>query len=157
LFETLGDAAGAGQMHNSIGVSLGGLGRWREAREQLERALAHHERTGQPQLEAHALGALGDVCWDAGETDEASEWYERSLRKRRAIGDRRGEGWMLHRLARAKGMLGAWEEAGTLLIRATELSTQCADDELMDACVQLRRVFTEQRNGSPGAAGAPKL
>ena len=152
LFETLGDPAGAGQMHNSIGVSLSALGRWREARELLVRAIAHHERTGQPQLEAHALGALGDACWDAGETDEASEWYERSLRKRREIGDRRGEGWMLQRLARAKGMLGVWEEAGTLLIRATELSTQCADDELMDACVQLRRVFTEQRNGSPGAA-----
>ena len=148
LFNALSDAAGAGLMMNSIGVSLSALGRWSEARARLQDALGHHARTGQGQLEAHALGALGDAYWNAGETDKAPEWYERSLGRRLAIGDRRGEGWMLHRLARAKATSGDREEAESLLARATERSTGCADEELMDACEQLRQALERARAAS---------
>ncbi len=148
LFNALSDAAGAGLMMNSIGVSLSALGRWSEARARLQDALVHRARTGQGQLEAHALGALGDAYWNAGETDKAPEWYERSLGRRLAIGDRRGEGWMLHRLARAKATSGDREEAASLLARATERSTACADEELMDACEQLRQALERARAAS---------
>jgi tetratricopeptide (TPR) repeat protein len=146
VFEGLGDAASAAQMMNSIAVSLQALGRHAEARAQLERALAHHQRIGHPQFEAHALAAMGDLCWDAGDNDEASTWYQRSLHRRQEVGDRRGEAWMLQRLARARAATGARDDADRLLTRSLELSIQCSDEELMNACEKLRRTF---------AGGAP--
>jgi serine/threonine protein kinase/tetratricopeptide (TPR) repeat protein len=141
LFEKLADTAGAGQMMNSIAVCLQAMGRHTAARERLEQALTHHQRTGQVQLEAHALAALGDVCWESGETNDASSWYERSLHTRQTIGDRRGEAWMLQRLARARAVVGARDDAEDLLTQAIQLSTRCSDEELMDACDKLRRTI----------------
>ncbi len=51
LFEEADDHAGAGLMMNSIAVTLGKLGRRGEAREGLDEALLHHQRTGQRHLE----------------------------------------------------------------------------------------------------------
>jgi serine/threonine protein kinase/tetratricopeptide (TPR) repeat protein len=141
LFEAHGDPAGAGQMMNSIAVSLLALGQHAAARERLEHALVHHRHTGNAQLEAHALAALGDACWGSDNTSEASSWYERSLHMRRTIGDHRGEAWMLQRLARARAANGARDDAEGLLTRAIELSTQCSDEDLMDACDKLRRTI----------------
>jgi serine/threonine protein kinase/tetratricopeptide (TPR) repeat protein len=143
LFRTLGDPAGAGLMMNSIGVTLKALGRTEEARETLERAVASHAQTGQAQLEGYALAVLGDLSWESDNAEGAADWYGRSLSKRQSIGDQRGEGWMLHRLARVRAARDHCEEADTLLARATELSVTCSDEELMDACAQLRR----QANG----------
>ena len=89
------------------------------------------------------MSALGDMCWETGNAGEASSWYERSLQKRRALGDERGEAWMLQRLARARAANGAREDARSLLTRAIELSARCADEELMDACERLRRSIAE--------------
>jgi tetratricopeptide (TPR) repeat protein/class 3 adenylate cyclase len=146
IFEALGDQVAAGQMMNSIGVSLQALGRAGDAREQLLGALAHHRRIGQPQLEGHALASLGDSCWDAGASEEAAGWYEQSLHKRTAVGDARGEGWMLQRLARVRVALGDLDHANALLAQAIAVSTHCSDEELMEECMQLRRTLAH----SPG-------
>jgi tetratricopeptide (TPR) repeat protein len=138
LFRSLGDSAGCGQMMNSIGVALSALGRRTEARQQLVQALAHHRRNADKQLEAYALAALGDVGWDEGLRDDASKWYEQSLLLRVEIGDRRGEGWMLQRLARLHAAAGDRQDAEALLRRATDLSVSCSDEELMEACEQVR-------------------
>jgi tetratricopeptide (TPR) repeat protein len=137
LFEDAGDRAGAGLMMNSIAITLGLLGRRPEARERLEDAVQHHRDTAQTQLEGHALAALGDWYWEAGEVERAAEWYDRSLRVRQTIGDVRGEGWMLQRLARARDAAGDRQDARALLARATNLSSQCSDEELMHACADL--------------------
>jgi hypothetical protein len=63
------------------------------------------------------------------------------LHTRQTIGDRRGEAWMLQRLARARAANGARDDAEGLLTRAIELSTQCSDEDLMDACDKLRRTI----------------
>jgi serine/threonine protein kinase/tetratricopeptide (TPR) repeat protein len=153
LFEALGDDAGAGQMMNSIAVSLSAMGRRSAARERLEHALSHHQRTRQSQLEAHALAALGDVCWDSGETQAAAEWYQRSLVCRQALGDRRGEAWMLQRLARSEVAAGASTATAELLARADALSAGCGDEELIDACEELRRAIGASAGSSrPPAA-----
>lgn len=141
LFERLGNHVAAGQMMNSIGVSLGALGRTDDARQRLRQALVHHARIEQPQLEAHALAGLGDSCWQTAEPREAAIWYERSLQKRTAVGDVRGEGWMLQRLARAKAAIGAHDDAVALLVRATGIAMHCSDEELMEECVRLRRTI----------------
>ena len=137
VFRALGDLAGCGQMMNSTGVALSALGRRAEAREQLGQAIAHHRRHAHRQLEGHALAALGDICWDEGQPDEALDWYEQSLRLRVEIGDRRGEGWMLQRLARLHAATGDRQDAEALLRRATDLSVSCSDEELMQACEEV--------------------
>ena len=152
LFEALGDAAAAGQMMNSIAVSLSKLGRTSDARAKLREALVHHERTGLPQLEAHALAALGDLHWDAGEYTEAAAVYERSLAARTAAGDDRGQGWMLQRLARAKIALAERDTADQLLTRATGIATQCGDEELMEECIGLRRTVARSNAVAPPAS-----
>jgi tetratricopeptide (TPR) repeat protein len=157
LFETIGDVMAAGQMMNSIGVSLSALGRTADARERLRQALVHHERVTQPQLEAHAMAGLGDLYWDTGEHTEAATWYERSLRKRTAIDDRRGEGWMLQRLARAKVAVGDREDVDRLLARATGISMQCSDEELMEECLRLRRTIERFPAAEPRASATPDV
>lgn len=142
LFETLGDRVAAGQMMNSVGVTLEALGRSAEARVRLRQAIAHHVLIEQPHLEAHALAGLGDSFWAAGDHREAALWYERSLHKRTAIADVRGEGWMLQRLARSRAALGERAEADALLTRATGIATQCSDEELMEECVRLRAALS---------------
>ena len=154
LYQAFGDCAGTGLMMNSIGVTLSALGRSDAARVQLEGALLHHRGTGQPQLEAHALAALGDLSWEATDADAASEWYQRSLDKRRSLEDVRGEGWMLHRLARIRALRGERDQADAMLARAAELSMRCSDEELMAACAELRRQATGIRvEGHDGSAG----
>ena len=138
VFRSLDDAAGCGQMMNSIGVALSALGRRAEARGQLVQAVDHHRRSGHRQLEGHALAALGDICWGDNQRDDALDWYERSLRLRVEISDRRGEGWMLQRLARLQAARGNLPEADELLRRAADLSVHCSDEELMEACEQVR-------------------
>jgi serine/threonine protein kinase/tetratricopeptide (TPR) repeat protein len=138
LLQSLGDSAGCGQMMNSIGVALSALGRRDDARQRLVQAIDHHRRGAHRQLEGHALAALGDICWDDGQPDEALEWYERSLRLRVEIGDGRGEGWMLQRLARLHAAKGDREDVEDLLRRAADLSMHHSDEELMEACEQVR-------------------
>jgi tetratricopeptide (TPR) repeat protein/class 3 adenylate cyclase len=138
VFRSLDDAPGCGQMMNSIGVALNALGRRAEARDQLVQAVDHHRRSGHRHLEGHALAALGDICWDENQRDDALDWYERSLRLRVEISDRRGEGWMLQRLARLQAARGNLPEADELLRRAADLSVHCSDEELMEACEQVR-------------------
>ena len=138
LFQSLGDSAGCGQMMNSIGVALSALGRRAEARRQLLHAIDHHRRRAHRQLEGYALAALGDICWDDGQPDQALDWYEQSLRLRVEIGDGRGEGWMLQRLARLHAAKGEREDADDLLRRAADLSAHWSDEELMEACEQVR-------------------
>jgi tetratricopeptide (TPR) repeat protein/class 3 adenylate cyclase len=139
LFEAIPDLTGAGLMMNSIAVTLGRLGRRAEARERLEAALQHHCRTGDSRLEGHALAELGDWYWDECDPARAADYYERSLQTRQPIGDLRGQGWMLQRLARVRAATGDRAAAGSMLTRATDLATQCSDEELMQACAELRR------------------
>jgi hypothetical protein len=105
-------------------------------------------RTGQTQLEGHALAALGDLEWEAGDPTQASGLYERSLHKRREIGDVRGEGWMLHRLARARLALGGRDDAAALLTHAAELAARCSDEELMNACAELEGRDVREAKGA---------
>jgi tetratricopeptide (TPR) repeat protein/class 3 adenylate cyclase len=139
LFEAIADATGAGLMMNSIAVTYGKLGRRAEARDRLELALDHHRQTGDARLEGHALAELGDWHWDEGDLARAADCYERSFKTRQPIGDLRGQGWMLQRLARTRAAAGDRHGSQKLLARATDFSNQCSDEELMQACAELRR------------------
>jgi tetratricopeptide (TPR) repeat protein len=140
VFSTLSDDMHSGLMLNSIGATLRRLDRPVEAERRLREGLQLHERSGQKQLEAHALALIGDLLVDRDDVDRAIGQYSRSLEIRRAIGDRRGEGWMLHSVARCELARGEPYRVREHLIAATRLADECGDAELAGACKQLRRV-----------------
>jgi tetratricopeptide (TPR) repeat protein len=136
LFRGLGDPASAGLMLNSIAVTLTELDRTAEACSRLDEAIALHRETGQLQLEGHALAALGDLSTRSGDAATAERHYEGSLKIRQRLGDRRGEGWMLYKLARNEDVGGRADE---WTARASRIAEGCGDHELAAACTQLQR------------------
>jgi tetratricopeptide (TPR) repeat protein len=125
-------------MLNSIGVTLHNLERREEAVEHLSRALQIHRSSGQRLLEGHALAALGDIFDEAKTLGKAREYYAASLEIRQEIGDRKGEGWMSHHLARVLFSEGGREQALPLLNRATAIAVETGDQQLGAACARLQ-------------------
>jgi serine/threonine protein kinase/tetratricopeptide (TPR) repeat protein len=140
LFRDSGDTGAAALMLNSIGATLRALGQPVEAEQRLQEALELHRGSAPGQLEGHALALLAEIRMDTDDAAGGTEYYSRSLDIRRAIGDRRGEGWMLHGLARcelARGIPYLVREHATAAARIAE---ECGDGELATACEQLRRI-----------------
>ena len=126
-------------MLNSLGATLQASGRFHDARERLQEALAVHRRTGRRQLAGHALALLGEIALELDESADALGCLEAALAIRRELGDVRGEGWMLHLLARthaARNRPDRARESATLAARA---AAACNDAELQAACESLRR------------------
>ena len=105
--------------------------------------MQQHQRTGEEQLEGHALALIGDLLVDREDAEAAVGYYTRSLEIRRATGDRRGEGWMLQRVARCELARGAPYWVREHLIAAAHIAEECGDTELAVACEQLRRLADE--------------
>jgi serine/threonine protein kinase/tetratricopeptide (TPR) repeat protein len=138
IFEGLDDNIHSGLMLNSIGVTLNRLGRHEEAIQRLEAALRLHRESGQQLLESHALAALGDVYRQTGANDRACIRYAASLEIRRERRDRKGEGWMLHRLAAALTEQGDLRTAQERLLDADAIADELMDEPLKQACRSLR-------------------
>jgi tetratricopeptide (TPR) repeat protein/class 3 adenylate cyclase len=138
IFEARDDPTHAGLMLNSIGATLQKLGRPEDAIRRLEEAIRLHRRVEQRQSEAHALGVLGDVYFGMERYLEALPCYMGSLRLRPDLGDRRGEGWMLQRLARVFAAQGCGERSRYTAGRATAIAAEIGDEELSKTC----RTFT---------------
>jgi len=138
IFTTLGDIVHQGLMLNSIGVTMHKLGRSEEAAEHLQQAILLHRRSGQRLLEGHALAALGDV-FDADATlGRAHDYYAESLAIRQEIGDRKGEGWMSHHLARLLFLQGEKEHGLRLLNAAATIAAETGDRDLDAACARIQ-------------------
>jgi class 3 adenylate cyclase/tetratricopeptide (TPR) repeat protein len=134
LVRALGDRVHEGLTLNSIGVSLTRLRRYEEARTVLEDALAVNHQTGERLLEAHTLAALGEVAGALGRHEAALAHFEASLSIRREIEDRRGEGWMLHHLARTRASIGDAAGANAAAGAAARIAAECGDAALRRAC-----------------------
>jgi hypothetical protein len=115
----------------------------------LEEAIRLERQHDLRQLEAYALGTLGDVRLSMGDDDEAVLCYEQSLRVRLAIGDRRGEGWMLLRLAGVHATRGRGDRSRTNAARAAAIAAEIGDGELANGCASL-----SGSAATPGAFGA---
>ncbi|HUF75119.1 MAG TPA: tetratricopeptide repeat protein, partial [Longimicrobiales bacterium] len=140
LFGSIEDPGSAALMLNSIGATLRALGRVQEAEERLQEALETHRRHGFGQLEGHALALLGDISADRDYMRAAAVHYLRSLEIRRRIGDVRGEGWMLHGLARCELTRGDPFRVREHAAAAARIAEECGDHELASACASLRRI-----------------
>jgi tetratricopeptide (TPR) repeat protein len=81
---------------------------------------------------------MGDVYRDQGEYAQALYHYRASLELRRDIGDRQGEGWMLHALALVHAAQKVYAQAHDCVAQALAIAEEGADEELRQACVQVR-------------------
>ncbi len=137
LFRTAGNMANAGLMLNSIARTLHEMGKPAQAAELLEEAVAHHRRHDEPLLEGHALLLLGEIALGRGDAPTAMSALSASLAIRRRLGDKRGEAWVEHALARAYIDLGREPEARAALHRAMALTADVQDKDLTRACEAL--------------------
>ena len=134
VFERLDQREHLGLMLNSIGSCLVRLERMDEAQDSLERAVRVHAAGAQHLLEGHALALLGDVALARRDASGAIAYYEQSLAIRERLGDRRGEGWMRHLLARASQEAGQGDRARQEAALAAAIAEELADGELVAAC-----------------------
>jgi tetratricopeptide (TPR) repeat protein len=84
-------------------------------------------------MEAHSHAVLGDSLLEAGRSADAEEAFRRSLALRPALGDRRGEGWMLERLGRALRGQGRTSDAVATLEQAANVAREIGDAGLAKA------------------------
>ncbi len=131
------DRVHEGLILNSLGATLHRLSRWDEARQALADGARVAEATGERQLCAHALGLLGEVCLGSGRLDEGLRSLEASIDLRRQLGDRRGEGWMLERLARVSAAKGDLASARASAVAAHRIAGEVEDDALRTAIGRL--------------------
>jgi tetratricopeptide (TPR) repeat protein len=121
-------------------VTLSRLHRHEEARTALEESIALNRERGELLLEAHALAALGDVWRARDRPGTAATCFEQSLALRCALGDRRGEGWMLLRIAETLAATGDASRARERAAEAMAIAEVCRDTRLTDACTQIPHV-----------------
>jgi tetratricopeptide (TPR) repeat protein len=81
---------------------------------------------------------MGEVYAAIGDQEKAMKRYETSLEIRREIGDRKGEGWMLYRLARLNASQGADEQAREQMAEAGSIAAELDDSDLRKACDEAR-------------------
>ena len=134
LVRELGDRVQEGLILNSLAVTLTKLHRPEEARTALEESIGLCRECGQPLLEAHALAALGQVDRTIGRFDRAVQYFEQSREIRQTLGDRTGEGWMLHRIAETRAALDQPEAARDAAAAAARIAARSGDADLIAAC-----------------------
>src|SRR5215467_6797023 len=125
-------------MLNSLGVTLRSLGRHEEALARLQQAVHAAHQADHRLFLGYALAAIGDVYRDKGDYPEAVNHYQRSLEIRREIGDRQGEGWMLHHLATTECSDGRMDHARECVAQASHIAEHLSDKDLIQACTDLR-------------------
>jgi len=139
-----GDSKHLGLIMNSIGVTLSKLCRHEEALIQLEEAVEVTREAGQGLLEGHAHAAKGEAYKQSGRLDQALQSYQASLEIRQSIGDRKGEGWMLHRLADIYVSQSLPDLARDSVSRASTIAREEEDPKLDKACVELEQRLPSQ-------------
>jgi len=92
---------------------------------------------GERLVEGHGHAALGDVLLARGAHEAAAVRYEASLALRRQVGDRRGEGWMLHHVARACGRAGDDARARESAAAAAAIAVELDDTALSASCAAI--------------------
>jgi tetratricopeptide (TPR) repeat protein/DNA-binding XRE family transcriptional regulator len=97
------DLAGEARALNGLGSIAWRQGRYPQATDYYEQALALFRQIGDQTGEAQTLGNLGIIAWRQGRHSLATDYYEQALALFRQAGDRTGE-------ARTLGNLGVIEE-----------------------------------------------
>jgi len=107
----LNDKHGQAWIANNLGDSYRGLGRFDEALDHLQQALAAWCDLDDRWGEGWTLYNLGTTYRSLGWFDEALDHYQQALARGREMGKQYGEAWALHSLATTYRSLGRIEEA----------------------------------------------
>ena len=132
---------------NSLGVTLKNLRRYDEALARLDQAVHAAHQANHRLFLGYAYAAIGDVYHDKGDYTEAVAHYRCSLEVRRQIGDRHGEAWMLHHLAKAESSNGRTDHIREWATEAAHIAASEGDSELLHACEDLLRTYTDNLGG----------
>jgi tetratricopeptide (TPR) repeat protein len=108
------------------------LGRFDEANECFQHALAIFRELGDRDSEADSLSDLGDVYLGMGEVADAIGYYQQSLAIRREIADRYGQAATLRQLSHARQRAGEGGEARRLQSEALRLFEELGDHAQAD-------------------------
>jgi tetratricopeptide (TPR) repeat protein len=146
-YREAGDLSETALVLNSLGVTLKSLRRYDEALAHLQQAVHAAHQADHRLFLGHALAAIGDVYRERGDCVEAATHYRRSLEIRREIGDRLGEGWMLHRLAAAESSNGQTPQTRQWAAEASRIAESEGDSELLEACEEYLRTCTDNQGG----------
>lgn len=133
----MGDRVHSVLVLNSLGATLLKTNEYRRAREYLERSVRLARATSERLLEGHAFALIGDTYRGENDHTKAKASYEASLEIRRELGDRRGEGWMLYRLALVSSAMRDQERAHKLRDDALRCAEASGDAELAQSCAAL--------------------
>ena len=121
-FRALGDEHSVLLVTRHLALAYADLGDVHRARALHEANVVRARETGNPRMEASALGSLAEYALDQGRTDDALALLERSLRLHRDVGDVLDTAIDLSRVAAALAAAGADHAAARLLASFDALS-----------------------------------
>lgn len=102
------DPHGEAHVHRVLGVVYWDMGRYDDARDHQNQALAGYRQADDRWGEGSALSHLGNIFMQMGQYDRAVDHYQRSLPHRRHTGDLQGESMTLANLGVARRRLGQY-------------------------------------------------
>jgi len=127
-----------GVVLNSLGAVLTKRDRASEALKILTEALATNKEFKLNAAEADSLAALGAAARGAGDLEGSSSWYQKCVERRRALGDRAGEGWALQRLSEVSKLEGEQQKADAFSAAALAIGREIGDQALESLARELQ-------------------
>ncbi|SCG49534.1 AfsR/SARP family transcriptional regulator [Micromonospora humi] len=107
----IGDRAGQGHAHRSLGLACSRLRRYEEAEDHLGRALDLFTDVGDDAGRAHTCLNLGQLAERQGRYQQALDHSRRALTLFRAAGNRAGRGYTLNAVGWQEALLGNYHRA----------------------------------------------
>ncbi len=148
---TANDAYAIGRAMESVGGAYQELGDWQRAADWYGRALVQRQARGERADEARLYGRLGAVHTYAGRYGEALRSWRASVSGYRKVGDLPSQARALSEAARVQEYAGRPEESLHTCRQAVEWA-RLAEDDRLQAALQLRLADTLDRLGDPTAA-----
>ncbi|MEU8390851.1 BTAD domain-containing putative transcriptional regulator [Micromonospora sp. NPDC048843] len=107
----IGDQAGQGHAHRSLGLACSRLRRYDEADDHLRRALDLFTEVGDDAGRAHTCLNLGQLAERQGQHQQALRHSRRALTLFRGTGNRAGQGYTLNAVGWQEALLGNYQHA----------------------------------------------
>jgi DNA-binding SARP family transcriptional activator/tetratricopeptide (TPR) repeat protein len=123
----IGDRTAEAEALNNMTIVDLQQGRYEQAGDQLEQALALYQETGDRNGEARALGNLGILRYQQGRYQQAIGYQQRSLKLRRDAHDQAGEANTLNNLGLTGTRQGHYAKAADHLEQALALYQETGD------------------------------
>ncbi|MFE1176926.1 tetratricopeptide repeat protein [Streptomyces sp. NPDC058773] len=145
------DPVATGRALESLGGGYAELEDWQRAADWYGRALELRLARGEAGDAARLHGRIGGALACAGRWAEALKAWRAAVGTYRRLGERAGQARAAGELARVQECAGRPEDALRTCLEALDLA-RSADDEKLEAALQLRIADTLDRLGDPAAA-----